>query len=123
MLLAGEISSVYSVVAPFHEQYNLGGFMNLSGLDVDQKLGQHRAIGRLVYYYRWASSPVLPAYIGFSTEAGQIWDDEDDISFDSLEFGGSLFVGLDTPIGPIFLAGGVAQGGNRSFYLFLGQPF
>jgi NTE family protein len=123
MLLGAEISSVYKGTAPFHEQYSLGGFLNLSGLDVDQKLGQQRAIGRMVYYYRWLSSPVLPAYFGISTEAGQIWDDEDDASFASLDFAGSLFLGLDTPIGPIFLAGGVAECGNKSFYVFLGQPF
>jgi NTE family protein len=123
MLLGAEIGSVYDGSAPFHEQYTLGGFLNLSGLDVDQKLGQHRAIGRVVYYYRWLSSPVLPAYFGVSTEAGQIWQDEDDASFASLDFAGSLFLGLDTPIGPIFLAGGIAEGGDKSFYVFLGQPF
>ena len=123
MLLGAELSSVYEGTAPFHEQYNLGGFLNLSGLDIDQKLGQQRAIGRAVYYYRWLSSPVLPAYFGVSAEAGQIWQDEDDASFGSLDFAGSLFVGLDTPIGPIFLAGGMAEGGNKSLYVFLGQPF
>ena len=36
---------------------------------------------------------------------------------------GSLFVGLDSPVGPVYLAYGHAEGGNDSVYLFLGQPF
>ena len=58
-----------------------------------------------------------------SAEAGQVWIEEDEISFGSLEAAGSLFLGLDSPIGPVFLAGGMAEGGNKSIYVFLGQPF
>jgi NTE family protein len=123
LLVGGEFATVYEGEAPFHEQYNLGGFLNLSGLEVDQKLGQHRGVGRLVYYYRWSSNPVLPVYLGMSAEAGQVWLEEDEISFGSLEAAGSLFLGLDSPIGPVFLAGGLAEGGNKSIYVFLGQPF
>jgi NTE family protein len=35
---------------------------------------------------------------------------------------GSLFAGLDTWFGPLYLAGGLAEGGDSSFYLFLGTP-
>ena len=123
LVVGGEFATVYEGEAPFHEQYNLGGFLNLSGLEVDQKLGQHRGIGRVVYYYRWSSNPVLPVYLGMSAEAGQVWIEDDEIGFDNLEAAGSLFLGLDSPIGPVFLAGGMAEGGNKSIYVFLGQPF
>lgn len=123
IVVGGEFATVYEGQAPFHEQYNLGGFLNLSGLEVDQKLGQHRGIGRLVYYYRFSSNPVLPVFLGMSAEAGQVWLDEDEIGFGSLDAAGSLFLGLDSPIGPVFLAGGMAEGGNKSIYVFLGQPF
>ena len=36
---------------------------------------------------------------------------------------GSVFMGLDSPLGPVYLAYGHAEGGNDSVYLFLGQPF
>jgi NTE family protein len=36
---------------------------------------------------------------------------------------GSLFLGLDTPLGPLYLAYGRAEGGNDSAYFFLGQTF
>lgn len=123
LLISTDLGSVYRGEAPFHEQFTLGGFLNLSGLEVDQKIGQHRAIGRLVYSYRWLSSPILPAYVGATLETGQIWQERDAASFNSLEFAGSLFLGLDSPIGPIYLAAGLTQGGAKSLYVYLGQPF
>ena len=36
---------------------------------------------------------------------------------------GSVFLGLDTFLGPIYLAYGHAEGGQDSAYLFLGQTF
>jgi len=35
---------------------------------------------------------------------------------------GSLFAGLDTYIGPLFIGAGFGEGGESSFYLFLGTP-
>ena len=121
--MSTDVKSVYEGEAPFHEQFTLGGFMNLSGLQVDQKVGQQLAIGRLVYSYRWLSSPILPAYVGASLEAGQIWQDRDMASFSSLDLAGSLFLGLDSPIGPIYFAAGFTEGGAKSLYVYLGQPF
>ena len=34
----------------------------------------------------------------------------------------SLFAALDTYIGPIYLAAGMAEGGGTNFYLFIGAP-
>ena len=36
---------------------------------------------------------------------------------------GSLFVGSDTFLGPVYLAYGQAQGGMDCFYLFFGNTF
>ena len=35
---------------------------------------------------------------------------------------GSAFIGLDTYIGPLYLAAGLAEGGRTNFYLFIGAP-
>ena len=45
-----------------------------------------------------------------------------EISLDSMLVNGSLFAGLDTYLGPLFLAAGFSEGGSTSFYLFLGAP-
>ncbi|MNS84636.1 hypothetical protein D3C72_1184690 [compost metagenome] len=36
---------------------------------------------------------------------------------------GSVFLALDSPLGPLYLAYGRAAAGTYSFYLFLGKPF
>ena len=42
--------------------------------------------------------------------------------FDDMRIAGSLFSGVDTPLGPLFVAYGLAEDGNDSFYLTLGSP-
>jgi NTE family protein len=64
----------------------------------------------------------VPVYLGASIEAGNAWQSRSDISTGSLLMNGSLFAGLDTWFGPLYLAGGLAEGGDSSFYLFLGTP-
>ena len=60
-------------------------------------------------------------YVGGSLELGGVWQDSDEISFDNSIFAGSLFVGLDTFIGPVYTAGGLAEGGNSALYLYVGR--
>ena len=65
----------------------------------------------------------MPVYLGATLEAGNVWDDRGDMAFNDLIIAGSMFLGLDSPIGPVYLAYGHAEGGNDSVYLFLGRPF
>ena len=36
---------------------------------------------------------------------------------------GSLFIGLDTLLGPVYFATGFDEGGGSAYYLFLGRTF
>ena len=36
---------------------------------------------------------------------------------------GSLFLAMNTPIGPVYLAYGRAEGGIDALHFFLGRPF
>ena len=63
----------------------------------------------------------LPAYAGVSLEAGNTWLDREDVSFGDLRKDASLFFGVDTPLGPVYLATGFDEDGDKAFYLFLGQ--
>ena len=36
------------------------------------------------------------------------------------QLAGSLFLGMDTPIGPVYIAYGVADTDDSSFYLYIG---
>lgn len=107
--------------------FSLGGFFNLSGLPPGYLSGPHYGIARLMYYRkigRGGSGVLdLPAYVGLSLEAGNTWMRRDDISTGDLRKDGSLFFGVDTPLGPVYLAAGFDEGGGKQFYLFLGRTF
>ena len=107
------------------EFFPLGGFLRLSGLERGAISGPHAGVTRLVYYRRAGDTGSLlemPLYLGASIEAGNAWQTRADISVDSLIVNGSLFASLDTYLGPLFIGAGFGEGGESSFYLFLGQP-
>jgi NTE family protein len=37
-------------------------------------------------------------------------------------FAGSVYLGLDSPLGPLYVGFGYANRDNRAIYLFLGRP-
>ena len=126
--LAGmTVQSALNSEAPLQNSYPLGGFLNLSGYAQDELAGQHTGLARLVYYYRLGSAGLgafhMPLYTGFSLEAGNAWATRGDISASSLITAGSLFVGAETYLGPLYLAYGRAEGGHQSLYLYLGHKF
>jgi NTE family protein len=57
-----------------------------------------------------------------SAEAGNVWQSRSDVSFDTMMMNGSIFTGIDTFIGPVYLAAGFAEKGETNFYLFIGEP-
>ncbi|MGE0030960.1 MAG: patatin-like phospholipase family protein [Steroidobacteraceae bacterium] len=105
--------------------YTLGGLFNLSGLSPDSISGPHFAIARSIVYRRIGSGDEgflnVPTYLGLSLELGNVWDRRADISFGSARVNGSAFLGFDTFLGPVYLAAGFDEGGDRSFYLLLGR--
>ena len=46
-----------------------------------------------------------------------------DISFASARTNGSVFFGLDTILGPVYIALGLNDDGSSAYYLFLGRTF
>ena len=120
-----EGTTVDALATP-ENSFTLGGFLNLSGLTPGFLSGPHYAIGRLIYYRRVGrgGSGVLdlPAYAGVSVEAGNTWLDRKDM-FSDMRLNGSVWFGLDTPLGPVYLAVGADEGGDKAFYLFLGRTF
>ena len=107
------------------EFFPLGGFLRLSGFERGAISGPHAGVTRIVYYRRSGDTGSLlemPLYFGASIEAGNAWQSRSDISADALLIHGSLFAGLDTYLGPLFVGAGFGEGGESSFYLFLGAP-
>jgi NTE family protein len=107
--------------------YPLGGFLNLSGLRANSLLGPDFAIARFLYYRQIGRGGPgyfdFPTYVGVSFEDGNVWQNRRDISFGNTQKDASIFLGIETFLGPVYVATGFDQHGNQSFYLFLGRTF
>lgn len=127
MIFWTSAGSALTTLHGVQSDYQMGGFLNLSGLTANSIAGPHFAIARLVYLRKISSGGEglleLPAYLGLSAEAGNVWAARHDISIASARKDGAAFIGLDTLLGPAFLGAGLDEGGHASYYLFLGRTF
>ena len=107
----------------FIADFNLGGFLQLSGLRTNQLSGNYVGFARAVGYHQIATLPVVgrAIYVGASLETGNVWNERGAISTSDIYGAGSLFLAADTWLGPFYIAYGIATNGQRSFYLYLGR--
>lgn len=125
-LFGTRFGTAFRSTLPLAREFTLGGFMNLSGLRQEQLRGQHMAFARGVYLHRIGTLTEVTGsamYIGASLETGNTWTTRDDISANDLRYGSSLFFGVDSILGPIYLGVGYADEGEGAVYLSLGRRF
>ncbi|WP_460148317.1 patatin-like phospholipase family protein [Pseudomonas sp. S2_A02] len=104
----------------------LGGARQLSGFREDAISGQNVSLMRGVYYRRLTPRSYLPLdfplYIGGSLERGRAWNNDNE--FDSGYINAaSVFIGFDTPLGPLNFSYGINDTDEQAVYLNLGQTF
>ena len=109
--------------APLVSQVRLGGFTSLSGYVDNELVGQDAGRVLLAGYRRIGDLALLPLYGGVTTEYGNVWQAGDAVSFSDAISAGSLWIGADTPLGPIYLAYGRAAGGRSAIYFVVGRIF
>ena len=122
-LLNYEIGYSVDDKAPIERWFRLGGFGRLSGLVPDQLTGRQYGVATLAYYRRLNSMDLLKTYAGATLEAGNVWDYSSDIGLDDLRYSASIFVGAETPIGPVYLALGHSDSDDTAVYFYVGNPF
>lgn len=109
-------------------KFFLGGPFQLSGFLHQTLFGDNAFLANIIYYYRakeFGLNPELsiPIYVGASLETGKVWQEINyDNSLDLLG-GGSLFLGSDTPIGPLYLVFGATTTGNKAIHLMVNRVF
>ena len=127
MSLVAEVSATVSDDGEsFEGLIPLGGFLSLSGLPPDSIWGFQRALSRLVATVPLKRNPViesLPIYLGASYEVGNVWATREEIDAASALQAGSVFIGARTPLGPGYIAVGVAEGKQTSLNLYFGHVF
>lgn len=120
-------TTLQAKLTDINQLFPLGGFLNLSGLRADSLTGPNFGIARLLYYRQIGRGGPgyldVPTYLGLSLEAGNVWQARRDARFGNTQKDASLFIGLDTFLGPVYLASGFDEHGNQAFYLFLGRTF
>jgi NTE family protein len=108
---------------PRTDYFQWGGLLQQSGYRTGSLLGESLAFGRVTYYHKLLRWDLLEGmYGGFSLEAGRVGKPLVPGGTAGLLKSASLFLGLDSPVGPLYLGYGRAADGNSSLYFFLGRP-
>ncbi|HCJ28076.1 MAG TPA: hypothetical protein DHV63_01915 [Pseudomonas sp.] len=104
----------------------LGGARQLSGFRQDALSGQNISLARMIYFRRMTPRSFLPLdfplYLGASLERGRVWNNDNE--FDSGYINaGSVFIGYETPLGPLNFSYGLNDESERALYMNLGRSF
>jgi NTE family protein len=106
---------------PLLELFSLGGFMNMSGYQPRQLVGEGYAYARAIYTRQSELLGLKNVYLGGSLEAGRIVHRFNGPQAGT-QFSSAVFGAVDTGVGPFTLGVGMGEGGNHTFYLFFGKP-
>jgi NTE family protein len=114
-----------SGVLPAYDAATLGGFNNLAGFVQNQLSGDdikyaglrvENIIGRLPLGLRGDMRA------GVSLEAGRVGTPYTETQLGGWIYSASVYLGGETPLGPVYLGYGRSDSGSSSVYLFLGTP-
>jgi NTE family protein len=107
--------------------FKLGGIGRLSGLHPDELLGDKYGLARVIYYRELKRLDLgalsSSVYAGASIETGNMYAESDPVSLSTFRFSGGIFLGAKTVIGPVYVAYGMADGGEHVITLAVGQRF
>ena len=106
--------------APYYDQFQLGGLFKLSGLADKQLVGQNMALGELLYYTNLSKSLHVGVRPG---DRGRL-ERPQRCRVRRPALGGVVFAGLETIIGPVYIAYGYTEGEDSGRLRFsLGKTF
>ncbi|MCF5702654.1 patatin-like phospholipase family protein [Pseudomonas syringae] len=126
LILGGRYGRTLDNANVVTSSFLLGGARQLSGFREDAVSGQNVSLMRAVYYRRLTPRSYLPLdfplYAGASLERGRAWNNDNE--FDSGYINAaSVFIGFDTPLGPLNFSYGLNDANEQAVYLNLGQTF
>jgi len=110
---------------PFYDAATLGGFLNLSGFATGQLIGDNvryahlraeRIVGRAPLGLRGDMR------LGLALEAGRVGSPYAETRRTGWLNSGTVYLGGETPIGPLYLGVGHSSSGPTNAYLFIGTP-
>ncbi|WMS85815.1 patatin-like phospholipase family protein [Pleionea litopenaei] len=108
---------------PLNAYYRSGGLLDFSGYEINQITSQNKANTRATYMRKFMPADYLDLYLGLSYEEGVIWNTDESLDWDNAIEGFSIFVGMDTQLGPLYLGYGQNNDDAKSYYLMLDKLF
>jgi NTE family protein len=112
-----------SGVAPIQSLYRLGGYSRLVGYQPNELTGQDYAVLLAGYSYRIRRVFNRDAVVGSLLEYGNAWQDRSRMAFSDGVLNGSIYIGLDSLLGPLMFGVGGREGGERNIFVELGHGF
>lgn len=115
----------FSSDPPYFDQAQGGGLFNFSGYDISELVGRESILGSLNVRRRIADlneTIGTAVYLGGTLEAGNVYERADGSSAHGVILSGSLYLGIASKLGPVYLAYGQSEAGHSTLYLYLGSP-
>lgn len=124
LLLGGDVGRSLGDV-PVYRSSAFGGFLNFSGYTQNSILASDWGIGRANFYRRFSEvgSALLGLgfFVGGTLEYGTFTNQQSEVEDLTGVFAGSGFLGVDSPLVPIYIGFGAAEQGERSAYFAIGR--
>ncbi len=127
LLLGGRYNRTLENIPSFPARFSLGGLFELTGLSSNEIYGNNSALLSGIYFYEFKKIHIIPnrptpVYLGGSLESGKVWQGTN-LSDNSFIESGSLFIGVDSLLGPAYLAVGITDTGRKAIHLMLRPAF
>jgi len=110
---------------PIERSFSLGGFGSISGYAPNSIIASDYLMTQFIGFRRFSevSNPLfdISFFVGGTLEVTNISNDNIDFEDHSLLTSGSIFVGGDTPIVPIYFGLGLADSGHQAVYFSVGR--
>ena len=114
---------------PLHRAPSMGGIERMTLVPRDDMWGGYGGMARVTWGYRLGAKAADAARkglrFGLSLEGGQVWSQpgEAELSFDAVRWGGSVWAGAETLLGPVIVAWAVLEGRRPGWVIRIGSPY
>ncbi|RPH42315.1 MAG: patatin [Desulfobulbaceae bacterium] len=119
------ISGSLEGALPPYDAVALGGFLNLSGFAANQILGDSFMYGNMRLEKIIGQLPLGlrgDMRVGLALETGRVDGRYSESELDGWQNSLALYIGGETPVGPVFIGYGYSPEGMSSLYVFFGTP-
>ncbi len=122
--VSAELGLLFDPSTPAAAPFALGGPHRLSAMTELQLVGRQKALITAQLLYPVADRGFsMPIYLGGTVETGNIWSERREIDLSDLLWHGSVFLAVDSYLGPAQFGIGFGEDLRRRYFFSLGHRF